>query len=138
MANEVFVAQVKQILGLAKSGKADEAYSGWTALLSSPTFGEYSIGDRRQALKILVNAKIPPTNPAKNVVDAHRAASAVLAKMVEEGNEPADHELLGICYVFMGDEARASDVFRKGLTLERARDAGSPLCGSLMKWVAAV
>jgi hypothetical protein len=138
MANEVLVAQVKQILGLAKSGKADEAYAGWIALFSSPEFATYPIGDRRQALKILVNAKIPPNNPAKQVVEAHRSAGVALARMVDEAGEPADMELLGICHVFTGDEKSAAEVFRRGLTIERARDAGSPLCGSLMKWVAAV
>jgi hypothetical protein len=40
--------------------------------------------------------------------------------------------------VLIGDEKRAGDMFRTGLRMERERNPQSDLCGSLMKWVAAV
>jgi hypothetical protein len=36
------------------------------------------------------------------------------------------------------DEPGARVSFQRGLDLERARDAGSPLCGQLMKWVSSI
>lgn len=138
MPNEALVAKVKQIIGMAKSGQVEQAYAAYKALFQSPEFATYSVEDRRTAIKLVVNAKIPPVNPAPHIVEAHRAAMPSLEEMIGAKGDPADFELLGICCVFTGDEARAGNMFRTGLRVERERNPQSDLCGSLMKWVAAV
>ena len=138
MATEALVKRVKELIALARGGKADEALAGYAELFTSAEFMTYPPEERRSALKLVVNAKVPPNRPAPNVVAAHRAAKKPLEVMLKEHNEPLDYELLGICCVFEGDEKRAGELFRTGLSLERARNPQSDLCGSLMKWVAAV
>jgi hypothetical protein len=138
MATEALVKRVKEFLALAKAGNVEDALAGYTALFSSSEFMTYPPDERRHAIKLVVNAKVPPSRPSKPVVLAHQAAKKVLEAQVKELNEPADLELLGICLVVEGDEKRAAEAFRQGLTLERGRNPQSDLCGSLMKWVAAV
>ena len=55
--------------------------------------------------------------------------------MVSAHGDPADHELLGICHVCLGNEESASAIFRAGLAIERQRNPQSDLCGALMKRV---
>jgi hypothetical protein len=61
-----------------------------------------------------------------------------LKALIAAHDDPGDYELYGICQVVTGDEKGAAASFRKGLTMERERNPQSDLCGSLMKWVAAV
>jgi hypothetical protein len=138
MATEALVKRCKELISLARSGNTKDAYAGYKELYSSPEFATYPPDERRTALKLMVNAKVPPNRPAPEVVDVHRVAAGVVQNMVAESNEPADYELLGICYVFMGEDKKAAEAFRTGLTLEREKNPQSDLCGSLMKWVAAV
>jgi hypothetical protein len=138
MANEVLVAAVKNIIGLAKSGKTDEANDGYRALFSSPEFGAYTPTEQRQALNLMINKKVAPHMPKPSLVEAHRAAIGPLTELVSKYNEPMDYELLGICHVVVGNEAAAGNIFKTGLDLERAKDPGSNLCGALMKWVSSV
>ena len=138
MPNETLVLHVKQIIGMAKGGKVPEAYAAYKALFESKEFSTYSVEDRRTAIKLAVNARLPPINPPQHVIDAHRAAMKSLEEMIGERGEPIDFELLGICCMFIGDDKRASNMFRTGLRIERERNPQSDLCGSLMKWVAAV
>jgi hypothetical protein len=138
MANEALVAKIKEIVALAKSGKVEQAYAAYKTLFLSKEFLGYSVEDRRAAIKLVVNAKVPPNKPAAHVVEAYRAAMTPLEEMIGEKGDPADFELLGICCVFIGDDKRAGELFRTGLRLERERNPQSDLCGSLMKWVAAV
>lgn len=138
MPNEALVARIKQILALAKQGKVPEAYAEYTTLFTSSEFLGYSVEDRRAAIKLVVTAKVPLSNPPAHVVTAYRAAMRALEEAIGAAGDPADFELLGICCVITGDEKRAGDLFRTGLRLERERDPQSNLCGSLMKWVAAV
>lgn len=138
MPNPVLVARIKEILALAKSGKVPEAYAAYAALFTSADFGANTVEDRRAAIKLVVSAKIPPHNPAPHVVTAYRSAMRPLEEMIGERGDPADFELLGICCVVTGEGARASELFRTGLRIERERNPQSDLCGSLMKWVAAV
>ena len=72
------------------------------------------------------------------MTEAHRAALGLLSALVSGHAEPADHELLGICHLVLGDEPSAAAVFRAGLALERERDPQSKLCGTLMKRVSMV
>lgn len=138
MATEALVQAVKQLITLAKSGQVDEAYAGYAKLFSSPEFATYPLDEQRQAIKVVVNAKVPPNRPTPAQVQVHKAALGSLNKMLATTGSAADHELIGICLVFAGDEKKAAEHFRTGLQLERANNPQSDLCGSLMKWVAAV
>ena len=139
MANEALVAAIKDIMGLAKAGKTDEAYAAYAELFGSPAFAEYRPEDQRQALKLMVLAKgipFPVIPPA--IVAAHKVAQTRLLALVEAHKEPADYEMLGMCQVRTGDEPAAAITFKTGLDLERERDPQSKLCGTLMKLVASV
>jgi hypothetical protein len=138
MANEALVAAIKDIMGLAKAGKTDEAYAAYAQLYASPAFAEYRPEDQRQALKLMVLAKGIPFPPTPPIVSAHKAAHGPLQALVNAHKEPADYEMLGMCQVKMGDEAAAALTFKTGLDLERERDPQSKLCGTLMKLVASV
>jgi hypothetical protein len=138
MANEELVQAVKKIVALSRDGKHDEAYAGWKQLFASAPFSAYDAADQRQALRLMILAKGAPTRMNDGMIAAHAAAIPALDKLVAAHHEPADHEMLGLCLAATGDTARASEVFRAGLTLERARDPGSDLCGSLMKRVSLI
>lgn len=135
MANEALVNAVKDIVALKKSGDLEGAYTGYQALFSSAEFSTYRPEDQRQALKLMVLAKGAPERPTPAMVEAHRAALAPLTELVSAYGEPADHELLGVCHVVLGNEESASNIFKAGLAIERERDASSDLCGQLMKRV---
>jgi hypothetical protein len=133
MSKEALVQAVKQIMGLAKAGNLDEAYAGYKTLVSSPDFTTNRPEDQRQVLRLMILAKGLPSPPTPDIVEAHRAAVAPLTELVSQHHEPADHELLGICHVVLGNTESADKIFRAGLALERARNASSDLCGSFMK-----
>ncbi len=130
--------RAKEIVALGRSGKVDEAFGEYKKLFESPEFAAYPLEDRRQAIKLVVNARIPPTRPTAPQVEAHRAAIKPLEEAIGAEAHPIDFELLGICFIFVQDEKRAAEMFRTGLRIEREKNPGSDLCGSLMKWVAAV
>lgn len=133
MANEDLVAEVKRIVALSRSGNISEAHLRYRELFTSPVFLTYRPEDQRQALRLIVYAKGVPSPPTPEMVEAHRAAIKPLKDLVDSYHEPADHEMLGICYVVTGDETNADKVFREGLALERQRNPQSDLCGSFMK-----
>jgi hypothetical protein len=88
-------------------------------------------------LKFLILAK--RTGPkSEKLIDAHRAAIPALTELVSQHKEPEDYEMLGICHLTTGDEKTAATMFQEGLTLERARNAGSDLCGRLMTRVSSL
>ena len=138
MANEALVRSIKDIISRAKNGDADGAYDGYRELFVSPEFAGYRAEDQRQALQLMVLMKGAPKPPTRAMMKAHSAASALLSELVSTHAEPADHEMLGICHVVLGDEAAASAVFKAGLAIERVRDPQSKLCGTLMKRVSMV
>jgi hypothetical protein len=135
MANEALVQAIKEIVTLARAGKLDESYLRYRDLFSDPEFGNHRPEDQRQALRLMILAKAAPDRPTEAMLEAHRAAVGPLDKLVSTHSEPADHELLGVCHVVLGNEESASKVFRAGLTIERERNPQSDLCGSLMKRV---
>ena len=137
MANEALKQSVKQIVSLMREGKTDDAYAGYAALFASPEFVANRPEDQRQVLKLLVHTK-RTGRPTPAIVQAHRAAVPALSELAATYGEPADFEMLGLCQVVIGDERAASTSFRAGLTIERARNPQSDLCGALMKWVASV
>lgn len=138
MPNETLVAAVKKIVSARREGKEEEAYTGFKDLFAAPEFTKYEPAEQRQAMKLMIDRKVAPHMPKPWVVEAHRAAIGPLTELVSAHNDPADYELLGICHVVVGNEQAAGNIFRNGLKLERERDPQSTLCGSLMKWVAAV
>ena len=138
MADPALVDAVKKIVALLKSGKGDEGHQAYAQLFASPEFAKYPPEDQRATLKFMILAKGIPTFPPEAILDAHRKAIAPLKALVAADDEPADYELLGLCYMRLADEKNARATFQHGLDLERARNPQSPLCGQLMKWVAAV
>ena len=135
MSHESLVRAIKEIVNLARSGKLDESFARYQALFGSLEFIQHKPEDQRQALRLMILAKGAPDRPSPAMLEAHRAAVGPLTALVSTYAEPADHELLGVCHVVLGDERAASEVFRAGLTLERARNPQSDLCGTLMKRV---
>lgn len=138
MANEALVSAVKQILTLFREKKEVEGYAAYAQLFSSPEFGTFTPQEQRQALKLMINLKVPPLKPAPHLVDAYKKAMPALRALIAAHQDPADMELYGITQIIAGDEKGAADTLRKALQMERERNPQSDLCGSLMKWVAAV
>ncbi len=130
MPNEALVAAVKNIIGLAKAQKMDEAYAAYAELFTGALFPTLIPSEQRQALKLMILAKGIPTFPNPSIVKAHRAAMVPLRALVAEHDDAQDYELLGLCQVRTDDEAGARASFQKGLDLERARDPQSPPMGT--------
>ena len=133
MSKDDLVKRVKVIVALAREGKRDEAYAAYQALFSDPAFLTQRPEDQRQALKLMVHAKVPAREVTPVILDAHRAALMPLTELVSMYGEPVDHELLGTCHVLLGNIQSASAIYRAGLATERERNPGSDLCGELMK-----
>ena len=137
MSKEALVGAVKEIVTLARSGDAEGSFDGYKALFERPDFSENRPEDQRQALKLLVLAKRTGAKSEK-LIEAHRSAIAPLTDLVSKHSEPEDYEMLGICHLTIGNEKAAANMFQEGLTLERARNAGSDLCGRLMTRVSSL
>jgi hypothetical protein len=135
MADEALVKQVKAIVALAKGGDLAGMYDGYRALFEDASFTAYRVEDQRPVLKLMIMQKGAPSPPTEAMVAAHRAALGPLTELVSTLAQPADHELLGMCHVVLGNEESATAIFKAGLALERERDPSSDLCGSLLKRV---
>lgn len=131
MSKEVFVAEVKRIVGLMRGGDADGANAAFGSLFTAPLFGEQRPEDRRQAFKLLVLAKRSGA-PSVTMLDAHRAANEPLEALVAATHDPEDYEMLGVCRAVLGHPDEAAVAIREGLRLERDRNPQSDLCGRLM------
>lgn len=138
MSKEALVSAVKTIMAQSRGGDVEGSYDGYAQLYASPEFGANKPEDQRQALKLLILAKRPSSAVTPKLIEAHRAAIPALTELVSTLEEPEDYEMLGICHLLIGNEAAASNMFRQGLTLERARNPASDLCGRLMTRVAAI
>jgi hypothetical protein len=137
MSKEVLVAAVKDIVTLSRSGDAEGSFVAFKALFVRPEFADNRPEDQRQAFKLLILAK--RTGPkSEKLIDAHRSAIEPLTELVSKHNEPEDLELLGVCHLVIGNVDAAANMFREGLTLERAKNSGSDLCGRLMTRVSAL
>ena len=134
------IQTVKVIATSWRVGKLDEAYAGYRELFSRPDFAEHRPEDQRSALKLMILAKgaPDPTRATSDSVEAHRVAAGHLTELVSKHGEPADHEMLGVCHLVLGNEDTASAIMRAGLALERQRNSGSDLCGSLMKRISLI
>jgi hypothetical protein len=133
MSKEALVKAIKVIVSLAREGRFDEAYDGYSGLFSGPEFAACKPEDQRQALRLMVFAKGVPPQPTEAMLGAHRAAVGPLTELVSVHGDPADHEMLGICHVLLGNLESADKIFRAGLALERERNPQSDLCGAFMK-----
>src|SRR6185437_9222493 len=125
MANEALVAAIKQIVTRSRGGDLDQAYLGYRELFSAPTFTSYRPEDQRQALRLMILAKNAPRTPTPAMVEAHRAAVPPLTELVSVHQEPADHEMLGVCHLVLGNEESATTLRLGGLAIERAPRSGS-------------
>jgi hypothetical protein len=130
--NEALVSALKKIALLTRNGRTEEAYEEYSELYSSLPFSDYRPEEQRQALRLMVLPKTPPAQSA-TVVAAHQVAIVRLQALVAALKEPADYELLGVAYLFVGDRPAAATAFKAGLEGERARNAQSDLCGTLMR-----
>lgn len=137
MSKEALVSAVKQIMAQARGGDVEGSYDGYGQLYGTPEFSANKPEDQRQALKLLVLAKRQGA-PTQRLIEAHRNAIPALTELVSTLNEPEDYEMLGICHLMIGNDQAASNMFRQGLTLERAKNPASDLCGRLMTRVAAI
>jgi hypothetical protein len=132
------VQQIKRIIALAKSGKADEAYLGYAELFRSQMFAECRIEDQRNALKLLVMPKTAPAARTEALVEAHRAALGAIKILVDASGDPADYELLGVCQMTLEDKDAASATFKAALAIEKERHPESPLADTLAKRAASI
>lgn len=137
MSKEALVACVKQINALQAAGDNDGAIEAYRDLFSQPWFSANKPEHQRQALKMLILTKRAGA-PTPAILEAHRAAIPPLTELVSTLEEPVDYEMLGICHLLIGNDQAAGNMFRQGLTLERARNAASDLCGRLMTRVASI
>ncbi len=137
MSKEALVAEVKRIVTLARSGDVEGSFDAYAALFASAEFLANRPDDQRQALRFFVLAKREGRR-SERLIAAYRAAIPALTELVSTLGEPDDFELLGVCHLMVGNEDAASNMFRHGLQLERARNAASDLCGRLMTRIAAI
>ena len=137
MSKEFLVGSVKTIMGQQRGGDQEGAFDGYSKLFAAPEFLANKPEDMRQALKLLILAKRHGT-PSAKLIEAHRAAIPALTELVSTHNEAEDYEMLGICHLHIGNDQAASNMFRQGLALERAKNPASDLCGRLMTRVAAI
>jgi hypothetical protein len=129
-------AMLKTARSLSKDGKHDESHRAYASLFSSAAFQASRPDDQRAVLKMMIHAKIPPSvMPSEDTKAAHKAALPALQALVVQQRDPADYEMLGMAYAVLGEEAKALEIFKKALEIERARSPGSDLCGDLMRRV---
>jgi hypothetical protein len=138
MSKEALVAALKSAVALSRASKHEEAFAAYEKLYAQPSFLKERPEDQRQALKLFILAKRPGVKTTPALLNAHRAALEPLTELVSRFNEPEDYEMLGACHALLGNEKSAAAIFREGLTLERERNAGSDLCGSLMTRLSAL
>jgi len=137
MSKEFLVTAVKQIMAQSRGGDVEGSFDAYGKLYGAPEFMANKPEDMRQALKLLILAK-RFGNQSQRLIEAHRAAIPALTELVSTHNEAEDYEMLGICHLLIGNDAAASNMFRQGLALERAKNPASDLCGRLMTRVAAI
>jgi hypothetical protein len=128
------VATLKHIRGLGSEGHLEEVFRQYAVLFASSAFAACRPDDQRQALKLMIFGRTAPTT-GEWVTAAFRAALPILQVLVVKEHDPADYEMLGMTYVALDEPDKAREIFKKALELERARNAASDLCGTLMRRV---
>ena len=74
-------------------------------------------------------------SPSEEMRAAHRVALPFVQALVLEQRDAADYEMLGMTYLALEAPEKATEMFRKALEIERARNPASELCDSLMRRV---
>ena len=133
--NAALIAALKHIRAIGKEGHFEEAFRQYATLLASASFAECRPEDQRQALKLMIHAKAPPGAAGDEMRSAFRAALPILQALVVKHHDPADYEMLGMSYVVLEQPEKATEIFKKALEIERARNPASDLCGTLMRRV---
>lgn len=133
-ATDALVATLKHIQSIAKDGHADEAFRQYAELFGSQPFVMCRHEDQRRALRLMFSGKGPPSQ-SDEARAAYKAALPVLQALVLAEREPGDYEMLGIAYVGLDEPEKATGIYKKALEIERERDPGSDLCGTLMRRV---
>jgi hypothetical protein len=131
MSKEALKESLKEIMAQARNGDVEASYDGYRNLFGNPIFAANTPQDQRSVLKLLILAK-RHGQPSEKLVEAHRAAIPALTELVSTHNDPEDYEMLGVCWLLVGNEEAASNMLRQGLALERERNPQSDLCGRLM------
>lgn len=133
-ATTMLVATLKHIQSLAKDGQVDEAYRQYALLFASQPFLMCRHEDQRQAIRLMFSAKGPPSQ-SDEAKAAYKAVLPLLQALVLAQREPGDYEMLGMAYVGLAEPEKATGIYKKALEIERERDPGSDLCGTLMRRV---
>ncbi|MBX3186551.1 MAG: hypothetical protein KF819_06035 [Labilithrix sp.] len=133
-AMEALVATLKHIQSIAKDGHVDEAYRQYAALFASQPFLMCTHEDQRRALRLMFSGKGSPS-PSEEAKAAYKASLPVLQALVLAQREAGDYEMLGMAYVGLDEPEKATGIYKKALEIERERDPGSDLCGTLMRRV---
>lgn len=129
-------AMLKTARSLSKEGRHDASFRAYASLFASSAFQASKPEDQRAVLKMMIHAKLPTSAASTaDAMAAHRAALPALQALVVTQRDPADYEMLGMVYVALDEPAKATEIFKKALEIERARSPGSDLCGDLMRRV---
>ncbi len=135
--NLELVTTLKEFRAMAKDGRVAESFRQLGMLYGTAAFAACRAEDRRRALRLLMFGKAQEV-AREDRTTAHHAAVPALQLLVVEHHDPADYEMLGMAYVALGEPAKATEIFKKALDLERARNPASDLCGNLMRRVSAL
>jgi hypothetical protein len=119
-------------LEIAEDESATDTFRGYATTFASSAFASSTPEDQRQALKRMFFGKQPDVI-SDEVKSAYRVALPILQALVLKERDPADYELLGMAYVVLDEPEKASEIFKKGLEVERARNPASDLYGNLMR-----
>ncbi len=120
----------------APQPEAQPPEQDYVALFSSAAFAKRGVDDRRDALRKMIFAE-PSRETSDEMRSAHQAAVAALQLLIVEHRDPADYEMLGLAYNAIGEAGQATEIWKKALDLERARNPESALCASLQRRVGA-
>jgi len=127
MTKEELVQSVKRIMALVRAEKHDEAFAGYLELFSKPDFLQLRPDDQRQALRLMVHAKLQGREPSKAMIDAHRSAVLPLTELVLIYDEPGDYEMLGMCHLLLGTWRARRECTGRGWP-SNGRAIRSPIC----------
>lgn len=130
--NEELLAALKTIAGMVRSGQADEAHVEYARLFVDPSFEALRPDEQRQVLRLMVIPKVKPP-PSDGVLAAHRIAMPKIEQLASTPGDAIDYELLGVAQVTLGNVDAAREAFASALAMERAKNPGSELVGTLMK-----
>ena len=122
MADEFIVSSVKEAIHFVRQARHDEAFARYQILFDAAQFAAAPIESRRQALKLMVNAKPESATLSAPAVAAFQSAWAALNQLVEAGQQAQDYDLLAVTHLRLGDPAGAKQVLETGLAAAHGRN----------------